>query len=168
VILYFWASARVQRKYKSVVGGEKGVGCFPVFRVASSSGGDRYFLFLYLSKRLNTPFAMFFALSLEKGFFDYVLYLAQSNYSRFCGASTRGDVFVPYKTKVVDHQKNPCLLRKHPPWYSTCDPTKKPEHFLRVWLDKSRRSWHPYKVTGVSSLGAQAAESMRVKLAESK
>jgi len=53
VILYFGASVRVQRKYKSAVGGEKTWGVFLyryVFRVASSSE-DRCFFCFYIFQK---------------------------------------------------------------------------------------------------------------------
>jgi len=55
------------------------------------------------------------------------------------------------------------------PGTCTCNPIKKLEYFLRARLDKLRRSWYyTYKVTGVSlaSLDAQAAEFLRIKVAE--
>ena len=131
------------------------------------------FLYRYLSKGLNyLPFATFFAHFPGKEFFAY---LAQSNYLEFYGISTstgtstrtyEGRWFRTLKPRVVGHQNNPCLLPNISP--GTCNPIKKLEYFLRARLDKFRRSWRPYKVTGVSSLGAQAAESMRIKVAESR
>jgi len=89
-----------------------------------------FFVFISFKRAEQHTFCYVFRPFSRKGVFDYVP-STQSNYLRFYGTSTRGDVFVLYKTKVVDHQNDPCLLRRHIPWYDTvCNPTRNSNIFL--------------------------------------